>query len=252
MALELEGMAMVVACGPWFVFFQACYWLCRLVSPLVFDTYNRLESGQKGFWCSSMVSSFHAVLVTVLSSKALISEPKLMTGDFFEYTPISLLSMEIFFGYITSDLLLSLYFNKRWNGWVENLVHHVCIIGTWTVLHQSRSGQFLAMVAHICELTTPFVNQRWFLYEANLKNGKVYFYNGLAMVFLWFATRILFYTGCGFTLQQQFGELKTLGSVPAGVVVFCYTSGLFLQYFWFYKIVRGAIKSVRASRVKTE
>jgi len=177
-----------------------------------------------------------------------MEDATLRSGEDFLYsTPLSMLTTKVFFGYIVSDLLLSVWYRARWPGWVANLVHHVSILATWSVFLSTGSGQFFALVAHLCELTTPFVNQRWFLYEAGLKTGKPYFYNGLAMVFLWFITRIIVYTWAGFQFYKTLPQVRSLGDAAAGTILSCYFLGLFLQYMWFYKMVKGAIKSIKAN-----
>jgi hypothetical protein len=229
------------------VFFHLCYWLCRGYAAKTFETYRNIHRDSKGYWCSSMVSTFHAVLITYLSVRALILDPKLRTGaDFFYNTETSLLACRIFYGYIFNDLLLSVYYRSRWPGYIANLVHHTTIMITWSIFLLTGSGQYLAMIAHLCELTTPFINQRWFLYEAGLKSSKVYFYNGLAMVFLWFVTRIVIYSYCGWVLISNRAQMVTLGYAPALMISFCYSAGLFLQFMWFFKMVKGAIKSLKA------
>ncbi|GBG24421.1 Transmembrane protein 56 [Hondaea fermentalgiana] len=239
--------------APWLFAFHGLYWACRSGIAPMFETYRNIERDKRGFWCASMVSSGHAILITALSVRALMKDPGLVTrGDFFYTTPESTKAAEIFFGYIASDLLLSVYYRARWNGWVENLLHHVCILATWGIFLATDSGGFFTSVAHICEITTPFVNQRWFLYEAGLKTTTGYFYNGLAMLGLWFLSRIVLYTAAGVALVNSRDQLFQLGTPKATLVLFCYTAGFTLQYQWFYRIVKGALKSLRSRRNDTD
>mmetsp|Transcript_30629 Transcript_30629/g.49115 ORF Transcript_30629/g.49115 Transcript_30629/m.49115 type:complete len:266 (+) Transcript_30629:147-944(+) len=229
----------------WFVFFHLLYWVFRISSRVLFKTYNKLERDKRGYWCASMVSTFHAVLITVLSLRALYEDPRLAAGvDFFHTTPASLQTVRVFLGYITADLLLSIYYRARWSGWLANLIHHIALVVAWCLFVRSKGGHYFALVAHTCEITTPFVNQRWFMYEAGLKNAKVYFYNGLFMVLLWFLTRVAFYTSLGFKLFITRHQVMSLGILEGGTVFVCYFLGLMLQYFWFYKLMRGAIKAI--------
>ncbi len=233
----------------WSALFHGMYWVSRAGASRVSATYARLERDKRGYWCASMVSTVHAVLITFMSVRALARDERLASGaDFFYSTPQSLQATRCFVGYIFSDLVLSVWYRARWPGWQENLAHHVMILMTWSVFIGTRSGQFLAMVAHICELTTPFVNQRWFLYEAGLKSGKVYFYNGLVMVLLWFVTRIVLYSWCGLLLFREYKSVFTgLGVLRGSLVMTCYSAGLGLQFFWFNKMVRGALKSLKGA-----
>lgn len=256
MSLPVGERALAVATGslPWAVFYHACYWACRGAAPSVFgESYTKLERDLKGYWCSSMVSSFHAVVVTTLSMRALAEDGVLRGGDeFFYATPRSMLAARMFLGYIASDLVLAAWYGRRWKACMENLVHHVTIIATWSIFLDHRAGQFLACVAQICEITTPFVNQRWFLDVTGLKTSKAYFYNGLTMTLLWFVSRVLLYSYCGWKLFASRAQLMTLGAPAAVTVASCYLAGLALQYLWFYKIVRGALKSLRKKNPKAD
>jgi len=237
--------------GVYFLFFHGCYWSCRGFFAHGFETFRKIERDKRGYWCSSMVSSFHAALICALSAQILWKDPRLiMPDDFFFATPESRRVLQVFLGYIWSDLMLTLYYRKRWPGWMENIFHHLCIMATWSIFILTGCGQAVATVSHLCELTTPFVNQRWFLAEAGMKSTSTYFYNGIAMLVLWFVTRILLYSWAGLYLFKCLPQLQTLGTPATSVVISCYMAGLTLQYFWFYKIVRGALKSLK--KKKTE
>lgn len=233
----------------WVAVFHGSYWLCRATAGKLFKTYSTMGEEKQGYWCSSMVSSFHASLITALSARALWNDARLRHGtEFFYSTPESLQAARIFYAYICSDLVLTLYYRSRWSGWLENLVHHITILATWSVFINTKSGQYFACIAQICELTTPFVNQRWFLHEAGLKSSQTYVVNGLLMLVLWFVTRVGLYSFCGYKMYLTLPQLRTLGLGPTVTVVFSYLAGLTLQYFWFYKILRGGLKGLRAKK----
>mmetsp|Transcript_4192 Transcript_4192/g.9092 ORF Transcript_4192/g.9092 Transcript_4192/m.9092 type:complete len:266 (+) Transcript_4192:323-1120(+) len=233
--------------APWLFAFHGLYWMCRSGLAPMFETYRKIERDKRGYWCSSMVSTVHAALITGLSIRALVKDPSILTrGDFFYTTPESTKAAQIFMGYIASDLLLSVWYRTRWPGWVENLLHHLCILATWGIFLNYDIGGFFTTVGQICEITTPFVNQRWFLYEAGMKTSTMYFYNGLAMVFLWFLSRIIMYSWTGVCLFSSVEQVYQLGKVKGTLVLFCYAAGFALQYQWFYRMVKGALKSLRS------
>ena len=62
-----------------------------------------------------MVSSVHAVVITYFAVAALVATPALYTGsDIMVTTPETELCFTIFVGYIMSDTLGSLYYNRAW------------------------------------------------------------------------------------------------------------------------------------------
>lgn len=56
-AKENGADATIAAVVPWFIFWQSLYWVCIIVSPMLFETYNKLEGPMKSYWASSMVCS---------------------------------------------------------------------------------------------------------------------------------------------------------------------------------------------------
>jgi len=229
-----------------FVFYHGCYWVCRGLYPLISSTYAKLERDKKGYWCSSTISTLHSVVLVILAVLAVREDPQILNSENVFYKSEQARKVESHFvGYLCSDLLLTIYYRVRWNGWVENLVHHLTVLTVWGQFFHYDYGHFFGGMAHFCEITTPFVNQRWFMYESGMSDTRIYFYNGLAMTFLWFVSRIVMYTYLGVVMIQTKDQWFTLQPWQYLSIYFSYTTGFFLQYFWFYKILRGAIKSIR-------
>lgn len=47
------------------------------------------------------------------------------------------------------------------------------------------------------------------------------------------------------TAEPIFSGLMSLPAWRFGVIMFAYVVGAFLQLFWFFKLVRGALKALR-------
>jgi len=220
------------------------------VYPKISSTFDNLERDKKGYWCASTVSSFHSVVLCYLACLSLRKDPQIAYSgaDVFYKSDAAREVEAVFVGYIFSDLLLALYYRSRWSGCVANIVHHFTVIGVWSQFFLYDFGHFFSGVAHWCELTTPFVNQRWFMHESGMAAGKAYFYNGITMTILWFITRIIVYTYLGIMMVLSGDQWLSLKPWQYCSIFFSYTTGLLLQYFWFYKIVRGALKSIRKAR----
>jgi hypothetical protein len=76
----------------------------------------------------------------------------------------------------------------------------------------------------------------------------LYLLVGISMTIAFFIVRICFFTTAGWYICWV--KLDLLLQMPTGflcVVATGYSIGVFLQYFWFYKIARGLIKLVMKS-----
>lgn len=226
-----------------FAFFHLSYLFLRTTLPLTFPRYKKLEKDEKGYFCASCVGIMHAILISYMTIRCLIDEPKLLQSQSFFYnTPLSEPVVGTFLGYIASDMILTMYYRSRWNGWVENLMHHLVILVCYSDLYVAGVGAIVITPSLLCELSTPFVNLRWMLYVTGQKNTRTYFLNGLALTFTWFVTRILWYSFLGFKVFLMRDQIFSRGMLQGSIFMFSYFTGLTLQYFWFSKILRGSIR----------
>ena len=153
-----------------------------------------------------------------------------------------LLTLRVFVGYVMADLVVSLYYNSRWAGWIPNLCHHIFTIIAWMGMGAGSYAQGASLVLISCEITTPFVNQRWFFDKASMKGGALFAINGLLMMVLWFVWRIVFYFSISARLYAQRQGLLTLPAFEIFMFLFCYAIGGCLMLLWFRKMVLGALK----------
>mmetsp|Transcript_19990 Transcript_19990/g.31904 ORF Transcript_19990/g.31904 Transcript_19990/m.31904 type:complete len:252 (+) Transcript_19990:84-839(+) len=239
-------METALSVAPWALFFQASYWGSRMISPLVFSTsWASLSEAksEKGYWAATFTGIVHALLVTATSVAAIWQDPTfLSSSDAFQVTPLSHLSCCIFLGYIISDLALSSFFMSTWPGWQANLVHHLLVLVSW---YQVTVGGYMhgpCLAAMACEITTPFVSARWLLDKTGMKESKIYFWNGMAMMVLWFFFRVCWYSGQTFRIYQLREGLLTLPTLNICVFLISFFAGAALQLYWFSKLLKGAIK----------
>jgi hypothetical protein len=228
---------------PWLAFFQALYWIASLANQL--STYRSMSAHLQAYFSASVVATVHAVLVVILAVWAFSKDITLLsTDDFFAASPESLQCCHCFLGYILSDLTIALYYNKRWDGWVPNLLHHCFIVLVWWPLIDGRYGQLFALQAAICEASTPFVNMRWFLDKFDMKGTQLYIVNGLAMVFSFFVLRVIGFGWLGTKLVQQREGLLSLPLFKWSTFILGYVVGYALQLIWFRKMFIGALKTL--------
>jgi hypothetical protein len=240
---------------PWAAGFHGLFWASRAGSSALFPTYRELEEHEKGYWAASVVSNIHAGAVCWLAGKALLETPLfLTTADFGLSTPASLTCSKCFLGYIISDLVLALWYNKKWAGMTANLTHHTFILICWGQLIAGKYGQLFSLVGALCEGSTPFVNFRWFLDKMGMKESPLYLYNGLSMTLSFFVLRVVGFLWAGTRLVAQREGLVALPAQNSALFVLSYMVGTGLQLFWFNKIFKGAMKALGygpKKRVKT-
>ncbi|GJZ61575.1 transmembrane protein 56-like protein isoform X1 [Tanacetum coccineum] len=87
-------------------------------------------------------------------------------------------------GYFFTDLAMIIWTYPTLGG-VEYFFHHG--LSLFAIIQSLISGQvqFYILIVLFTEITTPFVNLRWYLDVANKKSSTLYMLNGLAMFVGW-------------------------------------------------------------------
>ncbi|KAG7354271.1 TLC domain containing protein [Nitzschia inconspicua] len=145
-----------------------------------------------------------------------------------------------------------LHFDLLWMVWhrhvykdVSALIHHVLFVG---MTHFVLSGPyFLKPFAwlSLTELSTPFLNLRWYYAIAGQKSSNGYLYTSLAFAGTFLATRVVGYSlGLWDVLRsyQQWRSIRGLHAVTLGLMM-----GYLLNLFWAVKIVH-AVRRVRQTK----
>ena len=175
------------------------------------QTYRQLGSTEQSYWCYSVTSTVHAVVISALCVSALLEEPDVspftLGGPFYTTTAASNQLLQIFFGYILSDTVGCLWYNRRWPGWQANLIHHATAGLIALLFLVAELGHSLGIAAILLEVTTPLVNARWFLDTCGLRGSTLYLANGIAMTLLWLIVRVLGGAGIGVMLAYQWHEV---------------------------------------------
>eukprot|EP00747_Dinoflagellata_sp_TGD_P091619 gnl/TRDRNA2_/TRDRNA2_165127_c0_seq1.p1 gnl/TRDRNA2_/TRDRNA2_165127_c0~~gnl/TRDRNA2_/TRDRNA2_165127_c0_seq1.p1 ORF type:complete len:267 (+),score=53.92 gnl/TRDRNA2_/TRDRNA2_165127_c0_seq1:107-802(+) len=213
--------------------------------PMLSSTYCSMKAAKQAYWIASLVGIVHALTVVALAARALSKDAALFTSnDFFANSSESLQCCHCFLGYIISDFVFAVYYNKSWDGWMAMCVHHVFICICWSQLIEGRYGQVFALVAALCEASTPFVNCRWILYECGMQKSRLYLVNGLTMVAAFFILRIVGFSWMGVKLVMQREGLLSIPVLKWASLVLCWAVGFVLQIFWFHKMFMGALKAL--------
>ena len=127
------------------------------------------------------------------------------------------------------------------------LFHHFLVgISIAASVHYSFVTWILAVLL-FNELSTIFMNCRWFLLALGHKDSKLYVCNGVLFVLAFFLCRVLFLPFVFYFYATKWG---LCWSVPVPTVLRTLSALNFpilwvLNLVWFRKLVRGALKALR-------
>ena len=142
----------------------------------------------------------------------------------------------LFVGYLHWDLIW-LVWHRREQTDFSAVIHHVLFI---SVTHYVLSGTFFKRPfawLSFTELSTPFLNVRWFYAARNMKEGRGYFLSSF-----WFAITFLLTRVCGYGLgmldillsYSEWTENRGLHLVAVGLGM-----GYALNLFWSVKVIHA-------------
>ncbi|XP_073023954.1 uncharacterized protein [Primulina eburnea] len=227
------------------------YELTGVVSSLFIKGYPKLDSKEKLEWNNRGFSTFHAIVVAAGSLYLLVvSDLFVDTQDELMISRTSNLSdtiMGVSIGYFLSDFAM-IVFHFPTLGGMEYVVHHG--LSMYSIIQSLLSGQaqiYILMVL-FTESTTPFVNLRWYLDVAGLKNSKLYTYNGVSLFFGWLVARIILFVYFFYHMFMHFDQVKKVFPVGFYSLLVVPSVLAMMNLFWFWKIARGLIKTLNKAR----
>lgn len=208
------------------------------------STYKKLSNAGKKEWNERFLSTLHAIVSTTLVIYCYSSTwPKPWSNLFDYHEKLYVITLSISAGYMFSDFFLTIYVGDEQSGLFLALLHHIIGFIAFAESSIASEAQVIVLFYVATEASTPFVNFRWNLHEAGLKDHPIYLVNGLIMMFVFFLFRILplplmYYLGL-----QQWNKL-TSQSFPVFMSTIILTSLInSLNLFWFYKMIQGALKA---------
>eukprot|EP00882_Tetradesmus_deserticola_P004986 GHRQ01005255.1.p1 GENE.GHRQ01005255.1~~GHRQ01005255.1.p1 ORF type:complete len:280 (+),score=77.26 GHRQ01005255.1:161-1000(+) len=163
----------------------------------------------------------------------------------------SSLVMAISAGYFLYDTLECMYRLKH-EGW-DFLLHGVFCLTVYSFLTHTGYLHFYGAGFLMWELSTPFMHFRWFLYKIGKDTTKLYQYNALAGMAVFFLCRILW--GNFLSIMFWVDSVRVLAT-PAGATlpmaaIWVYRVATVvmngLNAWWFSKMVTILLEAVRGS-----
>ncbi|KAK4469349.1 hypothetical protein MN116_006910 [Schistosoma mekongi] len=239
----------------WSLFsFVSCIAVHHIVSPWIFARYNKLyrnlPRSQRMEWDSRVVSSIHATVVSVLCVVALVTNVNLWSNPITCVTHAGLIALSISIGYFLCDAV-SMPFYWRNNQLIIFLLHHWAASFAFYYVVRYRCCVFFGVYRLTTELSTPFVNQRWFYRTIGYKPDR----RRVACVTFIFAiffiiTRNLMILPFWIIFYASYGSdaYNTVAScVPSIGIIFLSTCGVLdcLNIYWAFRTCRLGHKAAK-------
>ncbi|KYQ89901.1 hypothetical protein DLAC_08466 [Tieghemostelium lacteum] len=218
---------------------------------LLFDKYlhnDKLNSKQQVEYISRIVSNVNAVITSILAIYCLHFEKQVyfqtpMKGT----TSIGIFLIQFIIGYMIYDLSLIFYFRSILLDF-GSLIHHALTLIIFNLGLISGNINVILILFILTEITTPFVNYRWILYNTGRKENVVYLVNGALMAIGFLVVRVLYVPIMVFSmLQKHHDEFQTLGALERNCYYFALMIINVLNAYWSYLIWKGFIKAIVGS-----
>ncbi|XP_078574304.1 TLC domain-containing protein 4-B-like isoform X2 [Branchiostoma floridae x Branchiostoma japonicum] len=223
-------------------------WLSRRLSA----RYRDLPYQKQLDWDTRTTSTLHALVVGPWSLYILLVDTALSEDPVWNESVAAKSCIAVTVGYTITDVFaLTVYF--RYIGDMAFLLHHFGTLYAFIYVLSYGTLPYFAVFRLFCELSTPFVNNRWFLDALNHpRMSKAFVGNGLLMTGSFFLVRIAVmpiywykvYTVIGTEPYHRLGFGAQFCWISVCIVLDV------LNVVWFRKMLRGARKVLRRDATK--
>lgn len=224
-----------------FITYWGLYFASDFIFARLFAFYRKLNNADRAEWASRVVSTINALAVTYGCVAVLISEKELHNDPVYGYSLRAEFYHKLIMGYFVYDFLLVLG-HKQLRG-VGTVVHHVLgFLGPAAATYY-REGQLFTVLWIFTEVTTPLVNNRWFLAMAKKSHTQFYILNGLAMTLGFIVFRVLLVPGYSiYALYTFWQRFRTANLVIQYLTFTCIIGVSSLNTYWTGLMVRGLLR----------
>ncbi|XP_078662255.1 TLC domain-containing protein 4-B-like [Branchiostoma floridae x Branchiostoma belcheri] len=223
---------------------QTVFWrLAPKVNLWIFPAYKRLEKKLMLQMNRNVSSATCSGILSLLSWYTFLFRPdvspKLVEMD----QPIVRLTVSIFLGHTISEILAMAYQGTLLEE-KAMLCHHVSSLFSGYVGVTRCWFPYFVVLFLMSELSTPFVSLRESLYFTGKVKSEAYTLNGYAMVLTFFLGRIAVIPHYWYHIYPHVvsGKVFQVGWDAAVTAILLWTVLNVLNIFWFYKMLRGALK----------
>jgi hypothetical protein len=239
------------------LFFTFLYRLCHPFMMRFFrDSYGNLKREDQVEWNSRAVSNVHALIAVVGSLYVLFwsesADEYIDEIDVNYGCTMGAYCLTLSMGYFIYDTILVLLHYKQLGG-TGVMFHHISAIIAVGINNVYRKFMLFPLIFAVTEITTPFVNQRYFLDKADMKSRKRYTVNGLLMWLGFVVVRCSMIPISIYILYVQSEAMVKGMPLFVRIAVYAQIVNLStLNSYWTYKITQGLIKALKSASKKRE
>ncbi|KAL0485517.1 tmem56b [Acrasis kona] len=239
--------------------FTILYQLCDPMMKKMFpNSYGKLDEDHRIEWNSRILSNVHAIVVVIycvyIIFNSSCTEKYLHDIDVIYGCEHSLYVLSISLGYFLYDTVIILM-NYNQLGGASMMFHHISSIACICILNSYRQFTLIPLSYCLTEITTPFVNQRFFFDKAEKKNSKRYTFNGLLM---WLGFVLFRCTMIPLSVYIVYTKYDVMREKMPIFLRYCLYAQVInisvLNLFWTYKITMGIVSTLikRSKHTKTK
>ncbi|KAM7542172.1 hypothetical protein Aperf_G00000013589 [Anoplocephala perfoliata] len=136
----------------------------------LFPVYQNLSPRKKLEWNSRVSSTLHACLVIFLTSKSLLFDKAQWLDPVASVSRPGCIALAITTGYMLADTITMITFQKGLELFLFT-IHHVVVAICFTFVLSYRLAPLFGILRLTSEISTPFLNQRWFYWTIGGDNA---------------------------------------------------------------------------------
>ncbi|XP_006631690.2 TLC domain-containing protein 4-B isoform X1 [Lepisosteus oculatus] len=238
--------------------FTAFQLLFKVASPRLSGAlcpgYRHVPAHRHTEWNSRLVSTVHALIVGFFCLYILWFDDAVNEDPVWGDPRLVKLNVGITCGYLLYDLVL---LACNWNTIGDSffVCHHLAALYAYGYVLSRGLLPYFANFRLLSELSTPFVNQRWFFEALSYpRSDQRVVLNGVAMSIVFFLVRIAvipsYYSRVLSTVGTAAFERLGLGAQVAWIL--SSVSLDILNAIWMYRILRGCYRVLTGSRRKAK
>mmetsp|Transcript_132 Transcript_132/g.251 ORF Transcript_132/g.251 Transcript_132/m.251 type:complete len:332 (-) Transcript_132:158-1153(-) len=219
-------------------------------SHMKFDPRNGISHRSlKAELATRVVSSVHAAICCYGALSSLWWEPELSVDMLWKVSPRARFYFSVSISYFIGDVLICIVLFQDYG--IEFLIHALCGLFGLSVICLGNMFHFFGCVGLSWELSTIFLNNRWFLLEYNMKKSPLMTINNFLLVPTFTVVRVVIGCPFSFLFWSQLSDARAEGVVSPWIYlgVTAMLVGLnTLNIFWSFKLWEKLIKMIRDGR----
>ncbi|KZV16629.1 hypothetical protein F511_12085 [Dorcoceras hygrometricum] len=224
------------------------YGLSRLIGEVYFKSYSGLPKSQQIEWNNRAMSTIHAIF-TMTASLYFVFWSDLFSKDdgvgpiTLRRSRLSSFTLGVSAGYFFSDIGMIIWLYPSLGG-MEYVIHHLLSVIGVSYAMLTGEAQVYAYMILISEATTPWINLRWYLDEAGMKNSHLYLMNGIMIFLAWLVARIILFVYLFYHIYEHYGQVMQIHTTGAALVLVVPPIISVMNLIWFGKIFKGLKKTI--------